>query len=75
MNIKMDIMSIGSQNLDGMPKAPYTISDSVLNSVIQMQENKELQQSIKEYQIVVQALELTDKITKEIFEEEYQKRK
>lgn len=71
----MDIISIGSPNYDGMPKAPYTISDSVLNSVIQMQENKELQQSIKEYQIVVQALELTDKITKEIFEEEYQKRK
>lgn len=75
MNIRMDIISIGSPNYDGMPKAPYTISDSVLNSVIQMQENKELQQSIKEYQIVVQALELTDKITKEIFEEEYQKRK
>lgn len=74
MNIKMDIMSIGSPNLDGMPKAPYTISDSVLNSVIRMQENKVLQQSIKEYKVVIQALELTDKITKEIFEEEYQKR-
>lgn len=75
MNIKMDIMSIGSPNFDGMPKAPYKITDSVLNSVIQMQENKAIQQSIKEYHIVVQALELTDKITKEIFEEEYQKRK
>lgn len=75
MNIRMDIMSIGSPNFDGMPKAPYTISDSVLNSVIRMQENKSLQQSIKEYKVVIQALELTDKITKEIFEEEYQKRK
>lgn len=70
----MDIMSIGSPSFDGMPKAPYTISDSVLNSVIRMQENKVLQQSIKEYKVVIQALELTDKITKEIFEEEYQKR-
>lgn len=74
MNIRMDIISIGSLNFDGLPKAPYTISDSVLNSVIRMQENKVLQQSIKEYKVVVQALELTDKITKEIFEEEYQKR-
>lgn len=74
MNIKMDIMSIGSPNFDGMPKAPYSISNSVLNSVIKMQENKALQQSIREYKIVIQALELTDRITKEIFEEEYQKR-
>lgn len=71
----MDIMSVGSPSLDGMPKAPHAISDNVLNSVIRMQENKELQQSIKEYHVVIQALELTDKITKEIFEEEYQKRK
>lgn len=75
MNIKMDIMSIGSPNIDGMPKAPYVVSDSVLNSVIQLQENEELQKSIREYQIVIQALQLVDTITKEIFAEEYQKRK
>ena len=71
----MDIMSIGSPNIDGMPKAPYVVSDSVLNSVIQLQENEELQKSIREYQIVIQALQLVDTITKEIFAEEYQKRK
>lgn len=75
MNIKMDIMSIGSPNFDGMPKAPYTISDSVLNSVIRMQENKILQQSIKEYKVVVQALELVSEDSKLIFDELYVKNK
>lgn len=74
-NIKMDIMSTSSPNIDGIPKAPYRISDSVLNSVIQIQENEKLQKSIREYQIVIQALQLVDTITKEIFEEEYQKRR
>lgn len=75
MNIKYDIMSLSSPVLDGMPKAPYKISDSVLNSLIRIQENEELQKCIREYKIVVQALQLVDSITKEIFKEEYQKRK
>lgn len=75
MNIKWDIMGLSSVVVDGMPKAPYRVSDSVLNSVILLQENKQLQQCIKEYKAVVQALQLVDTITKEIFVEEYQKRK
>ncbi len=75
MNIKWDIMGLSSAVVDGMPKAPYRVSDSVLNSVILLQENKQLQQCIKEYKAVVQALQLVDTITKEIFVEEYQKRK
>ena len=75
MNMKYDIMSLSSPVLDGMPKAPYKISDSVLNSLIRIQENEELQKCIREYKIVVQALQLVDSITKEIFAEEYQKRK
>lgn len=71
----MDIMSIGSPNFDGMPKAPYTISDSVLNSVIRMQENTALQQSIKEYKVVIQALELVNEDSKLIFDELYVKNK
>ena len=74
MNMKYDIMSLSSPVLDGMPKAPYKISDSVLNSLIRIQENEELQKCIREYKIVVQALQLVDSITKEIFKEEYQKR-
>lgn len=75
MNIKYDIMSLSSPVLDGMPKAPYKISDSVLNSLIRIQDNEELQKCIREYKIVVQALQLVDSITKEIFQEEYQQRK
>ena len=71
MNIKMDVMSIHSSKLDGMPKALHTISDSVLNSVIQLQENEQLQKSIKEYKAVSQALELVNKDSKYIFEQLY----
>jgi len=71
MNIRADILSIGSQNLDGMPKAPYNISDNVLNSVIKLQEDEQLQKSIKEYKAVVQALELINKDCKIIFEYYY----
>ena len=71
MNIRADIMSIGSQNLDGMPKAPYTITDNVLNSVIKLQEDEHLQKSIKEYKAVIQALELVNKDCKELFEKYY----
>ena len=71
MNIRADILSIGSQNLDGMPKAPYNISDNVLNSVIKLQEDEQLQKSIKEYKAVVQALELINKDCKIIFNKYY----
>lgn len=75
LNIRNDIMSISAGNLDGLPKAPYSISDTVFNSVIQLQENKELNKSIHEYKIVVQALQLVSEDSKIIFEELYQKSK
>ncbi len=75
MSIKLDIMGLSSVNVDGMPRAPYKISDSVLNSVILLQEDEQLQKCTKEYKAVVQALLLVDKIANKIFEEEYQKRK
>lgn len=73
LNIRADIMSIGSQKNDGLPKAPYKISDNVLNSVIRLQEDEHLQRSIKEYKAVLQALELTNKDCKYIFESYYRK--
>lgn len=71
MNIRSDIMDIGSPSLDGLPKAPYSTSDRVLNSVIKLQEDKDLQEAIKEYKAVVQALELVNKDSKYIFEQLY----
>ena len=75
MNIRADIMSIGSPVLDGMPKAPYSVSDRTLKAVVELQENEHLQKAIKEYKAVVQAVELVNKDSKYIFEEFYIKRK
>lgn len=71
MNTREDILSLGSQNLDGMPKAPYNINDNVLKSVIKLQEDEQLQKAIKEYKAVVQALELINKDCKTIFNKYY----
>lgn len=75
LNIRADITSISPPSNDGMPKAPYTISDSVFNQYIRLQEDQELQKSLREYKAVVQALELVSKDSKYIFEELYQKSK
>lgn len=71
LNIRADIMSIGSPNMGGLPKAPYIVSDSVFNQYIKLQEDIELQKCIKEYQVVVQALQLVTNESKYIFEKEY----
>ena len=73
MNIRADIMSVGIPSTDGMPKAPYNISDSVYNQYIKLQEDKELQIALKEYKAVRQALELVNKDSIYIFERLYQK--
>lgn len=75
LNIRADIISLSIPNSDGMPKAPYNISDSVYNQYIKLQEDKELQRSLKEYKAVVQALELVSNDSKYIFKELYQKSK
>ena len=73
INVQSDILSLSIAQNDGLPKAPYSVGNSVLNKVIQLEENIELQKSIKEYKIVNQALELVDKDSKYIFEEEFRK--
>lgn len=75
LNVRNDIMAITAVNLDGLPKPPYSIGDTVFNSVMQLQENKELQRSIQECKIVMQALELVSEDSRTIFMELYQKRK
>ena len=73
LNIRADIMSVSAVNMDGMPKAPYRISDTVYNQYILLQEDKELQKALKEYKAVTLALELVNKDSKYIFEEVYSK--
>lgn len=71
MSIREDIMSISGLNMDGMPKAKYTKSDMVLNSVIQLQEDEDLKKAIKEVKAVQMALQLVDEDCKNIFEKIY----
>ena len=49
INLRADAMSVGVPSYDGMPKAPYSISDSVFNQYIKLQEDRELQKALKEY--------------------------
>jgi len=73
INIRADIMGVSIPDNDGMPKPPYSISDSVYNQYIRLQEDKELQKSLREYKAVMLALELVDEVSKGIFEEEFRK--
>lgn len=73
MNIRDDIMSISGMNIDGLPKGKNNITDSVLNSVIQLQEDPDLQIAIKECKAVNQAKEIVSKDSLYIFEELYRK--
>lgn len=75
LNIRADIMDLGAQNLDGLPKSKNNVSDRVLESVIKLQEDEALQIAIKEYKAVVQAIQLVNKDSKYIFEEMYIKSK
>lgn len=68
-------MGVSIPENDGMPKVPYSISDSVYNQYIRLQEDKELQRSLKEYKAVMLALKLVDDVSKGIFEEEFRKSK
>ena len=75
LNIRNDIMTLSAVKLDGLPKAPNSISDTVFNSVVQLQENKELKRSMNEYKIVAQVLQLVSDDSKVIFDEYYRKNK
>lgn len=75
LNLRTDIMSVSAININGMPKAPYSISDTVYNQYIKLQEDEELQKTLKEYKIVRQVLELVNEDCKYIFEEFFVKSK
>lgn len=75
LNIQSDILSINILPNNGMPKVPYYVGDTTLKKVIELEENEELQKSIKEYKVVVQALQIVNDDCKYIFEEYYRKNK
>ena len=75
INIQEDILSISVPQNDGLPRAPYSVSDVVFNKVVQLQDNEELNESLTEYKAVVQALQLLDKDSKYIFEKEFREKK
>ena len=76
INIQNDILSLSITPCDGLPRAPYSVGNTTLNKVIDLEDNKCLQNSIIEYKAVLQALILiNDNTTNEMFKEEYQKRR
>ncbi len=75
LNIQSDILSINILPNNGMPKTPYYIGDTTLKKVMELEENEELQNSIKEYKAVVQALQIVNDDCRYIFEEYYRKNK
>ena len=67
--IPQDIVGIKANVSDGQPKAPYSISDPVFNTFLELQENELLNKSLKEYKIVERAKTiLNDKDINYIFE-------
>ena len=72
--IKSNIPEISAINYDGMPKGKYNINDIVSNTIIQLEDNKELQKSIKEHNIVIKALEIVGRDSQYIFEHFFNKK-
>ena len=75
INIQSDILSISIAPIDGLPKAPYNVGNITLNKVIQLEENPNLQKSIREYKAVVQAIQLVSEESILIFEKEFRESK
>lgn len=75
INIKTDIYSIETANSDGQPKPKYNKTDTVLNKIIQVEENEVIQKAIREYKAVRNALLLVNKDCKYIFEKIFREQK
>lgn len=71
INRQSDILSLSVATNDGMPKVPYSIGDTVFNKVLKLESDEDLQKSIKEYKIVIQALTLVGEDCKKIFDLHY----
>ncbi len=75
LTMRLDLMSISSPSINGLPRAPYNVTDSVYNTVVKLQEDKKINKALNEWKAVKKALELTDKVTKDIFKKEYEERR
>ncbi len=74
-DIRTDILQLSSPQCDGMPKAPYLISDSVFNTYMKLQNNKELQTAIKQLKAVENAKHLVREECLKLFELFYRQHK
>lgn len=72
MTVK-SIPEISAIDYDRLPQGKYTITDTVANSIIRIEDNKSLQKAIKEYNAVIKALEIVDSDSKYIFNHIYNK--
>ena len=75
INIKTDIYSVESTSNDGQPKPKYNKTDTVLNKIIQVEENEVIQKAIREYKAVRNALLLVNKDCEYIFEKVFREQK
>ena len=75
INIKTDIYSIETANSDGQPKPKYNKTDTVLNKIIQVEENEAIQKAIREYKAVRNALLLVNKDCEYIFKKIFREQK
>ena len=74
LNILMrrtDLMSLSAVNIDGQPKGKNKISDIVGQTIVRIEEDKELNKSIKEYKAVLLAREMIDEDSKYILDHIY----
>ena len=71
--IRNDTIGLTGNSLDGMPHSNQ-INDIVANQVISLEQNKSLQQSLKEYKVVQLALAKLDNDSKFIFDHLYNKK-
>ena len=71
---KKDTTYLSAVNYDGMPKAPYNISDPVAKLVVQDSENENYQRAIKQYKAVELAKLLVNPDCLVIFERFYRNR-
>lgn len=74
LNILMrraDITSLSAVKIDGLPKGKNNISDMVGMTAIRLEEDKELNKSLKEYKAVLLAREIIDEDSKYILDHIY----